>query len=492
VAEQQTATTEVAAQHGSRSSFTPFLSETSRLQENKNIYLDLLLEMDLTKQGDRDSVIRVARNMYDDILNRIGSKEDWDRLANILGNMQSVNKNLQVNRDVMSMANFEDEAHFFINKVTNVLQTAGLGLKLTEDATQLDSLAKDLGADTFYKNKYGMYINYNLDVMAGFFASRVHKELDNFWAVEGKEGYGKSTLAMQLGTTISEKLGVPFDITRNVFFNEKKDYVYNTLRAVDKPEVFIFDEAANQANKKQWWKTQQVELMTLFTLMRYKGTTVLFCIPSLTELDVVLREHRLHGVLSIPDRGQVVVKVPNLNPQGAAYQMEGYSKTQVVTAPSDMADFINTFDRNRKLDFPFWEMPKGLPIWKQYQDLKDTSVTGRKMARDWQGRLKTRQLPKSEQMILLLLTTLPVEQATLNEKQCDAFGVKVGYNVTFDGVVRYICRRTGLSQTDLIKIPNATESADINSDAYIELTEPHVATFLEHIRSQNKGVGVNA
>ena len=484
-------TTTETAQRQSRSSFTPFLSETSSLQENKNIYLDLLLEMDLTRSGDRDAVIRIARNMYDDIYLRIGNSEDWNKLNTIISNMRSISTNLMVNRDTVSMANFEDEAHFFINKVTNVLQDAGLGLKLTEDASPLDSLAKDMGADTFFKNQHGMYINYNLDVMANFFVSRVHKELDNFWAVEGREGFGKSTLAMQLGATVAEKLGVPFNVERNVFFNEKKDFVYNTLRSVSKPEVFIFDEAVNQANKKQWWKTQQVELMNLFTLMRYKGTTVLFCIPSLTELDVVLREKRLHGVFSIPDRGKVVVKMPNLNAQGAAYQMEAYSKNQIVTAPSDLTDFVNTFDKNRKLDFPFWGMPKGLKIWDQYSDMKNTSVTGRKMARDWQGRMKPKALPKSEEMILVLLTGLPLEQATLNAKQCDAFGVKVGYNVTFDRVVRYICRRTGLSQTDVIKIPNATESADINADAYIELNEPHIATFLAHIRNQDKTTGAN-
>ena len=479
-------------QKSGKASFTPFLSETGRLQENKNIYLDLLLEIDLAAVGDRDAVIRVARNMYDDVLNRIGTAEDWHKLNDAITGMRSMSNSVAINRDTMSMQNFEDEAHNFINKLTNVMQDAGLGMKLTEDATQLDSLAKDMLADTFRKNSYGMFINYNLDVVAGFFASRVAKQLDNFWAIEGREGYGKSTLALQLGTTVAEKLGLKFDINRNVFFNEKKDYVYNTLRAVDKPEVFIFDEAVNQANKKQWWKTQQVELMSLFTLMRYKGTTVLFCIPSLSELDVVLRDKRLHGVLSIPERGEVIVKVPNLNiAGGAAYQMEAYSKTQIVTAPSDLTDFVNMFDKNRKLNFPFWEMPKGLPMWNQYTDLKNASVTGRKMARDWQGRLKAKQLPKAEQYMLLLLTTLPVEQATLNAKQVYDFGVKQGYDLSFDGVVRYICRRTGLSQTDLIKIPNATESADINADAYIELTEPHVATFLQHIRSQNLAGVVN-
>ena len=50
----------LAATRQGRATFTPFLSETARLQELKNIYIDELHDFDLSSQEYRERVIKTA------------------------------------------------------------------------------------------------------------------------------------------------------------------------------------------------------------------------------------------------------------------------------------------------------------------------------------------------------------------------------------------------------------------------------------------------
>ncbi len=469
-------------QRSGKSTFTPFLAETARLQELKNVYLDSLRDYDIADDTARRVIIKTARIFYAEIANRIGNESEWTRLSRIIESMKFLSINLLNDPNSLAISQFEDEAYLFINVVNQVLQASGMGLKLGDAINEIDALARALQGDTFHFNRAGIPVHWKLEQLTTFWLDRVKKELDNFWAFEGKEGFGKTTLAIQAATTFLGKQNRDFDIDTYLFSNQKKEFVYDVLRKRAKPgDVFIFDEAVNQANKKQWWKTDQVELMSLFTLMRYRGATVLFCIPDVSELDTVLRNKRLHGILSIPERGEVKVKLPNLNPAAGTYQIEKYGRNEMITTPADLSEFLSSFDKNIVTEFPFVETPKHLPIWKHYLEVKDASVTGRKMLKDFKRRAQTK--PIREQMILGFLMQLDPNVATLNKKQVIIYGNAIGYSLAFESVVRYISRKTGLTPTDLIKIPNATTSTDLTADAYVDLTEPHVHTFLLNLRN---------
>lgn len=479
---------QLASERSGRSTFTPFLSETARLQELKNLYIDEAHDLDFGVAENRDRIMRTANSLSGEIIGRIGTEEDWRTLTRISESMAMQHSMLVVHEDPYLLSEFRAETTRFQIGVNRILQANNLGFKLSTGMSELSSLARFMGADTFHVNKQGIPISYEFDTLTWFWYSRIQRSFDNFWAIEGKEGSGKSTLAMELASTYMEKLGLTFDPNVNMFLNQKKQMIYDIVRKAPSGSVFIFDEAINQANKKQWWKTDQIELMSLFTLVRYKRFTAIFCIPSATELDVVLRNHRLHGIISIPpDRGIATIKVPNLNPGAPTYQMEGYAKREIIQAPDAMAAFMAAFDKNRVLEAPFLPIPTHLPIWKQYEALKDSSVTGRKMNTDYIRPAKAK-LPMRDQIIVGLLLSLNPEIATVNKKQIDEYSSKVAYKITIDNVVRYIARRTGLSPSELLKLPNADESKDVNEDVFIDLSEPHAAIFLRNLRSQEKGV----
>lgn len=468
---------------GSTASFTPFLSETARLQALKNVYLDQMLEANLGLDKDRDGIIKIARNIFAELDGRIASVEESRHCNIIITSLIMMDRQLMVYTDYMLTRSFQDEAYNFITFVNQILQRAGLAFKLSGSMSELDVLAKALQADSFYKNKYGIPVHYAMWEQARFMRNRVSKGLDNIWGIEGAEGFGKSTVALTLATTLCELAGIEFNLNRNVFFSEKKEYVYEVLRKAAKPgDVFIFDEAVNQASKKRWWVQDQVELMRQFTLMRYLGVTALFCIPTIDDLDVVLRDRRLQGVISIPERGSITVKLPNLNPEAKTYAIEKYAAKETIMSPSDLAAFLAAFDKNRVCSYPFWEIPQGLDVWKQYSELKNTSFRTRKIEKD---RNYHSNRPKKEQMMLSLLASVDPNVATLNSKQVEAFGNRAGYRISFDSLARYISRNTGLTPTEILKISNP-ESKDVNKDAYIDLGETHVKAFLERLKNTDK------
>ena len=482
-----------------KSTFTPFLSETARVQALKTIYLDRTLEGDLGVRDERLTLIRLARNILAEVDGRLTTAEDVKQLNKIINGMKLVDKNLLTVQEPTLLEAFEDEAYAYITNVNQVLQRAGQGFKLSGQMSELDTLAKALGADVFYPNALGIPIHYAMWEQARFMANRIrrsggHGVLDNFWGVEGQEGYGKSTVAIELATTIAQFNGVEFDINKHLILSEKKEYVYEVFRKRAKfGEVYIFDEAVNQASKKRWWQEDQVEVMRQFTLMRYLGITALFCIPTINDLDVVLRNRRLQGVVSIPELpknglGTINVKLPNLNPAAQTYDIEKYAKKEVVTSPEELADFVAAFDKNRIMSYSFLEIPQNLPIWTQYMALKNSSFRTRKME-------KTKKFvdrrPLKEQMMLGFLTAIDPNVATINAKQVEAYGTRIGYKLNFDSLARYIARNTGLTPTEIIKFD--AESKDVNKDAYIDLNEEHVHAFVTRIRNTpqgERGVGV--
>lgn len=470
---------------GSTSTFTPFLSETARLQALKNIYLDQMSAINLSNNVDRSNIIRTARNMFAELDERVASTDDSVVCNRIIESLISVNMLLgTMPNDAPMLRTFQDECYNFITQINQILQRAGLGYKLTGSMSELDTLAKALGADMFYNNKFGMPINYAMRVQAQFMCNRsAKKHLDNIWGIEGSEGFGKSTVALELATTICEINGIEFDLNRNVFFSEKREYVYNILRTQAKHgDVFIFDEAVNQASKKAWWKEDQVELMRQFTLMRFLGITALFCVPDIQDLDIVLRERRLQGVLSIPERSSLTVKLPNLNPAANTYQIEKYASGEMVTSAEELTKFMAAFDKNRVLSYYTMPIPESNPIWVQYSTLKNTSFRSRKMERKHSN---VRKMTRRDEMILAMLTMIDDTAASINEKQVEAFSQRLGFQLNFAGVAKYISKHTGKLTTEIIVLPDAS-SKDIKADTFINLNDPIVRGFVDRLHNTQK------
>lgn len=111
---------------------------------------------------------------------------------------------------------------------------------------------------------------------------------DNVVVIDGVEGSGKSNLAYALCCAYDHN----FDIERQ--------YVYDidNLKARlndgdDRYKTFWLDEGSNIANNRDWQTKGNKDLVAILEMMRSRGWTLVFCIPTIERLDVYIRDHRV-------------------------------------------------------------------------------------------------------------------------------------------------------------------------------------------------------
>lgn len=118
---------------------------------------------------------------------------------------------------------------------------------------------------------------------------RVDREFDNLVVIDGDEGVGKSSLAYKLCTMLDPT------------FTLEERYVYSLEEFLQKltedttirGKVFLFDEATNVANNRQWMETGNTIFTKILEKIRSRGLTMVLCIPFYGRLDKYVRTWRV-------------------------------------------------------------------------------------------------------------------------------------------------------------------------------------------------------
>lgn len=110
---------------------------------------------------------------------------------------------------------------------------------------------------------------------------RVEKHnFDNLLIIDGDEGYGKSTLAVQIASYVSYKTTRKFDVN-NIFFNIED--MIKFARSGNK-EIIIWDEAALGGLSTEGYNKSQIVLTQLLMVARKKNHFYIFVIPKFVRL----------------------------------------------------------------------------------------------------------------------------------------------------------------------------------------------------------------
>jgi len=140
----------------------------------------------------------------------------------------------------------------------------------------------------------------------------IDEDYDQFIIIVGKEGVGKSTLALILGGLVidarNKKLNRNdiFDVRKSVYFNLQK-LEEDVFSDSQKGDVRIVDEGAITGGYKRQAMTKDNKSLneTLMTC-RSKNQIIIFLIPSINELDRGLRR-RASAIIRVVDRGRAWV-----------------------------------------------------------------------------------------------------------------------------------------------------------------------------------------
>lgn len=131
-----------------------------------------------------------------------------------------------------------------------------------------------------------------LDLMVDRCTKQNH---DNLLIMDGREGYGKTTMSINLAYYIGYKTGRKFS-EENIFFDLNKMMEFATK---NKEQIIIWDEAALGGLSTQWNNKMQQKLIQLLMVSRKKRHFWLFNIPRFNKLSEYIILDRAIGLIHV-------------------------------------------------------------------------------------------------------------------------------------------------------------------------------------------------
>lgn len=135
------------------------------------------------------------------------------------------------------------------------------------------------------------------------------EDFDAVLVVSGREGVGKSTLAIEIARLVQEAYGRKFNYDSNMAYNANE--AIEKMKNLQQYDVLLLDEGMRLAWRRQWFNTEQRKLARLFSQIRSRNLCLIFSIPDFMHIDTYYREHRVLYWLHVIDRGYAVLFAPD-------------------------------------------------------------------------------------------------------------------------------------------------------------------------------------
>jgi len=126
-------------------------------------------------------------------------------------------------------------------------------------------------------------IYWNLKDICELVLDMVAEKYDTIIFITGKRGISKSTL----GCKLAFRVGLPFTPTKDIVYT--RDEVIKQLSNKKKGVIFA-DEMINVAYNRDFYETDQKQLLKAFNMYRDSCNLFIGCIPIFTDLDVQMQK----------------------------------------------------------------------------------------------------------------------------------------------------------------------------------------------------------
>lgn len=173
------------------------------------------------------------------------------------------------------------------------------------------------------------FLRANLDVVK----HDVERDYDAFIIVTGREGFGKSTLAMQIAVYLDDT----FNLDRCCFTDTQ------FMEAVDNAKQYqaiVFDETMGYLSSRGTMSKFNRALVKVMSEMRSKNLFVILCISNFFELDRYPAIHRSTGLIHIYKRGSFGSY--DYNKKKELY-IKGKKFYSYAVSPTFIGDFVKYF-----------------------------------------------------------------------------------------------------------------------------------------------------
>jgi DNA replication protein DnaC len=479
------------------SAYTPFKLVSWELNKERDMFKELLKTGNLYMGQTRRLLINSARTLFSDskdsgftydecakIQRQITSMEEMDRRVSMLANQIASGSNVPQSIIDMRISEFQDAAYSFYNEINLALQAHGQRFKNKTRHDQLESLQRIFAINKYkrFENKFGIPINLDIEVFARICERRRYAKLDNVFPIQGEAGFGKTTLAWALASTVAEKLGFEvFSVRDSFIFNESTEYAEERIREAEPGSVIVFDEFGNQANRRRFYQEGQIAFMDRIKLIRFHGLTIFACWPEIKELDSQLIP-RITGIFDINERGTAQLRTFNRNPYTVSKEFKPLmAKNLIASTPEEGVQIAEKYDEMVRMRFKFYEIPHEKWV-KEYEPFKEQA---NKM-----GRVPEKSSKKvaDELYLEFLATKVPPDALRISYQQLKEFEREKAYALYFNALVRRIAQAIGKKKSEIFRMNESPKTID---DGYIVIDEL-VAEYLKRLRAQYQGAKENA
>ncbi len=484
----------------SESAYTPFKLMSYHLYQLRTDYEALMRQPNYKDNGFRRRVVDSASILFNESKETGFTLDEREKISRLLSAMNS--KDEQIFNLVNSfhgnitfamqgmideyLSEFRDLAYKFLSAENAALQNHAQLYKTKKTITQIDRLERVfvVGRRTPLYNGYGIPISPEMLLLASLLVLRTKAELNNVMPIEGELGFGKSTFAWALGSTIAWLQGKPNFLVRDHFlFNESADYFEERIRTAAPEDIIIPDEVGNQANKRRFYERDQVASLDRLKLSRYKKISLFPCWRTVKELDSQLMSIA-NGIISITEKavdertyGMAQLRTFNRNKYAKSEEFKPYvAKNMIAYTPEEANAIIEEFDEFNLLKIPFYRIP--LEIWnKEYEPVKDAANS---VARSTNTSVKKH----AELLYYEFLAALPDNCTCVTSVQLRDFSRDKNFILQFGALTSMVAKAIGSSRTKIFK---QNVNPQEQWDGYFDV-DNYIGDYLKKIKAQYKGV----
>jgi hypothetical protein len=142
----------------------------------------------------------------------------------------------------------------------------------------------------------------SLKELAKFIRAKLRQDDDLVIVVDGREGKGKSTLAIMLGFEVNFE---DFNLTNSVLYSPKVEEMKDKMQNSPRYATIVADESIKALYKHNWQKQTYINM--LFNVVRQENKCAILVLPRFTDLNEYFRNHRCYLYIHVFERGKAVV-----------------------------------------------------------------------------------------------------------------------------------------------------------------------------------------
>lgn len=146
-----------------------------------------------------------------------------------------------------------------------------------------------------------------IQIISKMAVKRATSNKDLCIGLSGKEGEGKTTLAIELSVAICREANLEFSLDENMIYSNEIQELKNKLTELPKVSPIVPDEAIKFLYKLNWASAGQRYINTLYSLARKENKITILPIPRFTDINEFFRNHRIRIWIHIVKEGHAVM-----------------------------------------------------------------------------------------------------------------------------------------------------------------------------------------